>query len=360
MAPGDGRTELVTRRSRIELPVFVPDATRAVVRGVSPPQLRESGVEALLVSTAHVAVHPGASVVKQGGGVHRFMSWDGPVISDSGGFQAYSLIAGGQGLASVSERGLRYRFSPKQRHRELTPSSCVTTQLSIGADLIYTLDLCADPRASREEHERSVDLTVRWARIGRRQLDESTAGGDDAPLLFAAVQGGPFEDLRRRCVEELTEIGVDGFGFGGYPIVDGALVESVAMVGEMVAGAPLHGLGIGTPDKVTAAWEAGYSIFDCVLPTRNGRRGVLYLDVDAATTPGARRTATANLLDERWIREQGPVDPTCRCLVCSTYSASYLAHLYRVEDALAGTLGSMHNLSFYRQVIDVLRGRAAT
>lgn len=353
----DRPTHLETRRGQVRLPAFVPNATRAAVRGLGPEQLADSGIESVIVSTAHLATEPGASVVRSLGGIHRFMGWDGPILSDSGGFQAFSLTKQ-RGLARVSESGLRYRFSPKRRFRELTPKTCIEAQVRIGADVVYCLDHCTDPRAGRSEHEQSVRLTLRWARQCREVFDRVTGEVDrPPPLLFAVVQGGPHADLRKQCADELAQIGFDGFGFGGYPVIEGKLVEEVLQLPTLLPdGVPLHGLGIGTPEHLVAACRAGFGVFDCVLPTRNARRGVLYRHLDAGATESRQRAATAKLLDEQWVRATGPVDPDCDCATCSRFSAGYLAHLYRTDEQLAGTLGSVHNLRFYTRTVEALRG----
>ncbi len=340
------------------LPVFVPDATRAAIRGVPAGLLAGSGVEAVLVSTAHLATQPGTSVIAALGGVHSFMGWPGPLISDSGGYQVFSLLTAGGGLASVSEAGLSYRFSAGQRHRRLTPESCIETQLRLGADIAYCLDYCTHPAAPAAEQDRSVELTLRWARECRAAFDRLTADTDPAarPLLFAVIQGGQDSRRRARCAQALTEIGFDGYGFGGYPLADGRLVDEVALVAELApAGCVLHGLGIGTPENLVSAWRAGYDIFDCTLPTRNGRRGVLYTGLDPAALgdPGFYRVARMD--DERWVRQQRPVDPDCDCPLCTTVPAAYYAHLLRVKDTLAGTLGTLHNLRFYSRLCQALR-----
>lgn len=361
-----------TRRGEVPLPVFVPDATRAVVRGVPTGRLRPHGVDAVLVSTVHLATQPGASVVKAVGGIHPFMGWSGPVISDSGGYQVFSLLDGETGLAAVTPAGLTYRFSRKQRFRQLTPRSCIETQLRLGADIIYCLDYCTHPRAPAAEQERSVDLTIRWATECRRAYDDVLADmpPGDRPLLFAVVQGGRDRGRRARCAAALAEIGFDGYGFGGYPVLDGQLVPEVGEVAQLApAGSVLHGLGIGTPDHLVAAWRAGYHIFDCTLPSRNARRGVLYTHLDAAAPSelAARRPSEgrpqgsaklyrlARLEDERWVREEGPVDPGCDCDPCRSLPAAYLAHLFRTGDALAGALATLHNLRFYTRLTEALR-----
>lgn len=355
---------MTTRRGDIAFPQFVPDATRAVVRGVPTGALTAHGVDTVLVSTAHLANQPGASVVKALGGIHRFMGWDGPIISDSGGFQVFSLLTGQKGLATVSDSGLSYRFSPKQRFRDLTPKSCIETQLRLGADIIYCLDYCTHPLAPLAEQERAVALTIRWATECRAAFDSAQASvaPEQRPKLFAVVQGGQHEELRARCANALVELGFDGYGFGGYPIAEGQLVEEVEMVADLLPrGSVLHGLGIGTPENLVAAWRSGYSIFDCTLPTRNARRGVLYTNLDeAAIASGAKKVGQiARLTEERWIRANGPVDPGCDCELCQRYPAGFLAHLFRIEDNLAHTLASAHNLRFYTRLVTALRARTA-
>lgn len=349
---------LRTRRGTLQLPLFVPDATRAAIRAVPTSQLPRSGVEALLVSTAHLANQPGASVVASLGGIHSFMGWDGPIVADSGGFQVFSLLSSGQGLASVSEAGLSYRFSPKSKHRQLTPKSCIETQFRLGADIVYALDYCTHPNAPAAEQDRSVELTLRWAAQCRATFDRLAAdiAPADRPLLFAVVQGGSDEQRRARCATALAEIGFDGYGFGGYPIVAGRLVDEVALVAELVpAGSVLHGLGIGTPESLVSAWRSGYDLFDCVLPTRNGRRGVVYVDLDVdRLSDSSGLCRIARLGDEKWVRRRGPVDPGCDCEMCSL-PAGYVAHLFRLDEVLAGTLASLHNIRFYTRLINALR-----
>lgn len=349
---------LRTRRGSLKLPLFVPDATRAAIRSVPTSQLSGSGVEALLVSTAHLANQPGASVVSALGGIHAFMGWNGPVVADSGGYQVFSLLTSGRGLASVSDAGLSYRFSPKSKYRRLTPKNCIETQMRLGADVLYALDYCTHPSASAQEQDRSVALTVRWASECRTTFNRLVADvePDDRPLLFAVVQGGPDERRRRRCAEALAEVGFDGYGFGGYPIVSGGLVEEVAMVAELTPpGGVLHGLGIGTPESLVSAWRSGYRMFDCTLPTRNGRRGVVYADLDLTRLDdGAGFYRVAKLGDEKWVRRRGPIDSNCDCEMC-TLPVGYVAHLFRLDEVLAGTLASLHNLRFYTRVTDALR-----
>ena len=354
---------LRTRRGTLQLPLFVPDATRAVVRGSPVSELERVGMAAVLVSTVHLAAQPGMSVVARFGGVHRFMGWAGPVISDSGGFQVFSLLASQRKLASVTDQGLSYRFSPKQRYRQLTPASCIETQLRLGAEIIYCLDYCTHPSAPAAEQDRSVELTLAWAAQCRETFDRLVADmpPQERPKLFAVVQGGSQERRRARCAAALAELGFDGYGFGGYPISGGQLVDEVALVASLVPpGSILHGLGIGTPENLISAWRDGYGLFDCTLPTRNGRRGVLYTNLDLTATDRNGLYQVARMDAERWVRHDGPVDPSCDCQMCATMPAAYVAHLYRVEDSLAATFGTLHNLRFYARLIEGLRAQAVS
>jgi queuine tRNA-ribosyltransferase len=354
---GPEPSRLSTRRGSLRLPVFVPDATRAAIRGVPTSMLPGLGVDAIQVSTAHLTTHPGASVVSALGGIRDFMGWAGTVLSDSGGFQVFSLASSGRGLATVSDAGLSYRFSPRQRHRQLTPSNCIETQLRLGADVLYCLDYCTHPKAAAAEQDRSVELTLRWAAECRSVFDRLTADLPPAerPLLFAVIQGGAAPARRARCAQALAEIGFDGYGFGGYPVTGGRLVDEVAQVAELAPrGAVLHGLGIGTPEHLVSAWHAGYGLFDCTLPTRNGRRGVVYTELDTGALDGPGFYRVARMSDERWTRHRAPVDPGCDCEMCRL-PAGYVAHLFRIEESLAGTLASIHNLRFYTRLTAALR-----
>ncbi|MEM7340419.1 MAG: tRNA guanosine(34) transglycosylase Tgt [Actinomycetota bacterium] len=342
-------------------PLFLPDATRAAIRAADPLAVAATGHRAMLCSAPHVMVSPGASVLKAAGGVKALMSWPGRLVSDSGGYQIYSLSKSGNKLASIDDSGMKFRFSAKAKFRTLTPESSIDTQLAIGSDVAYCLDYCTSPTAPRAEQELSVRLTIDWARRCRQRFDAATADRDPdtRPKLFAVVQGGPFPDLRRQCAEALAEVGFDGYGFGGYPIDNGALVDAFAEMPALVpAGVSLHGLGVGTPENVVAGHGAGYDVFDCVLPTRNARRGVLYTRLDLDATGTEITYKTARMGDDSWFRATGPVDPDCDCVMCTSYHAAYLAHLFRIEDSAAATLFTLHNLRFYARLMEALGARA--
>jgi len=352
---------LSTARGPVALPAFMPDATRAVVRSLDADDLRHCGVQGLVVNAFHLSSRPGTSVVAALGGVHAFMDWRGPVLSDSGGFQVYSLLAHSPSLGSISSKGFRYRHSPGAARRILTPEKCIRKQLQIGSDIVVCLDHCTHPDAPADQQRQSVEHTVRWARDCRRTFDQACGRMDARPLLFAVIQGGSDLGLRRECAERLAEIGFDGYGYGGWPIADdGQLVDMVHAVAEMVPpGRPTWGLGIGKPEHVVTCARLGYGVFDCTIPTRDARHGRLYTFVDDPRTVPLAGTSFYRCLyprDEKHVRADGPIDPTCDCACCTGYSLGYLHHLFRIGDSLAHRLATMHNLRFYTRLMERLRG----
>jgi queuine tRNA-ribosyltransferase len=368
--------DLVTRHGALRLPAFFPDATRAGVRTVDAADLRAVGVEGVVVNTFHLLRTPGTRLIKQGGGVHRFMDWAGPVISDSGGFQVYSLIRQNPESGVIRPNEVIFRETSTGERWSLTPERSVQAQFQLGSDVVMCLDDCTSVEDPESEQVLSVERTVRWARRCRQEFDkllaeQSGRRGTPAgkPLLFAVVQGGASERLRRECAAALTAIGFDGYGFGGWPLDgEGHLISDLlALVAEATpAGLPLHALGIGRPDHVVRAAALGYTIFDCSLPTRDARRHRLYRFLPGCD-PGAQRTPYAPgepfydvlyALDQAHANDFGPVDPTCDCPLCARYSLAYLRHLFRVEDGTAERLATLHNLRFYVRLLDSLPDRA--
>ena len=350
---------LKTRHGALKLPAFFPDATRGVVRTLDAQDLAACGVSGFMVNALHLSSHPGTSLVAGMGGIHRFMGWDGPVASDSGGFQVYSLIASASGGGRISQDGFAYRLGAGQKRRMLTPEKCIQKQFQIGADLMFCLDHCTHPEEDAATQAESVAHTIVWARRCKVEFDRRVArnaGGGARPLLFAVVQGGRDRDLRRRCAESLLELGFDGYGYGGWPVgQDGTLVDEVGFVADLIPeGMPKHALGIGKPENVLRAFGMGYDTFDCTIPTRDARQGRLYVLTDSleAVTPhhpGFYRYLY--IADERYARDRTPLDDACDCPCCGHYSRAYLHHLYRVDSACAHRLATIHNLRFYSRLM---------
>jgi queuine tRNA-ribosyltransferase len=355
---------LDTRRGALPVPTFLPDATRAGVRGVTSEDLRGIGIEGVVANAFHLLRRPGARVVQAAGGLHRFMDWDGPILTDSGGFQVWSLIRQDPNRGVIRDNEVIFREPETGEKWNLTPERVVNLQFQLGSDIAVCLDDCTDADAPTEEQEHSVERTIRWARRCREEFDRQVAQrGGEAPLLFAVVQGGAVEALRRRCASELAAIGFDGYGFGGWPLAaDGTLLmEPMRWVAESLpAAAPKHALGIGRPDHVVSAFALGYSVFDSALPTRDARHGRLY-----AFRPGwsSRRPSAGDdffravrIHDQPHRVDHGPIEEGCDCPVCARHSIAYLHHLFKVGDLSAERLATLHNLRFYARLFDLLRG----
>ena len=327
---------LDTAHGTLRLPAFLPDATRGVVRTLAPDDLWAAGIEALMVNCLHLARAPGTQTIARVGGLHAFMGWRGPLAADSGGFQALSMAG-----VRVTDRGLSVTGGRSSR-LHLTPERTVRRQLQLGVDIAFCLDHCPRPDADYAAHRESVRRTVLWSAACRQELARAAEAGAAVPLLFAVVQGGPHRDLRAGCVEELMAIGFDGLGFGGWPITDGRLDDMVRAVAELAPGRlPLHGLGIGSLGALREAADAGYRLFDCVLPTRDARHGRLYDDDGGSVS----------IRDERFARRQGPAVEGCDCAACRAFPAAYLHHLFRIGDALGQRLASIHNLRVYSRAV---------
>lgn len=349
---------ITTPHGPLALPAFLPDGTRAVVRTVDTGDLESCGIRVFMVNTLHLGTHPGTKLLARLGGVHRFIDWNGIIATDSGGFQVWSLVTENKKLGQVSKNGFSYRLDKAAPKKLLTPEKCIQKQFQIGSDIMFCLDHCTHPAADRNTQRQSVEHTVAWAKRCREEFDRRR--GDPAPALFAIVQGGPDPELRKECAERLLEIGFDGYGFGGWPIADdGGLVDMVQHVAQLIPrGTPLHGLGIGKPENVVAAFAAGYRMFDCVIPTRDARHKRLYtfLTRPSLSNPTSRDFYRCLYLqDDAHATSGEPLDAECDCLTCRRYSRAYLYHLFKINDALAMRLATIHNLRFYTRLIEHLK-----
>ncbi len=354
--------ELETGHGTLKFPVYLPDGTRGVVRAVDSVDVANAGIEAMVVNTLHLSSKPGMTTLASMGGIHNFMGWDKPIISDSGGFQVFSMIVDSK-LGSISPKGFSYSHTKGGKKKNLTPEKCIQLQFRIGADIIYCLDYCTHPEMDRATQLTSVDYTLKWAKKCKQEYDrqiKQRKSDRPRPLLFAVVQGGNDKDLRKRCAEELLEMGFDGFGFGGWPIQeDGTLTDMVAYVSELIPDSyPKHALGIGKPENLVAAFKAGYGIFDCVIPTRDARHKRLYTfkeDIKGMNMLNGDFYDYLYIHDDIHIKDSRPIDPLCDCLTNNHYSRSYLNHLFNINDHLAYRLATIHNLRFYSKLIEYLR-----
>ncbi len=337
------RGRLTTAHGVVDTPAFMPVGTRATVKSLSPDDVRAAGAQIVLGNTFHLLVRPGPDVIRELGGLHRFMSWDGPILTDSGGFQVFSLAR----LRKMTEEGVEFRAPADGSTHHLSPERAIAVQHALGADVIHPLDECLGYPATRPDTERSLGLTLRWA---RRSLDAHRAGGAPA-ALFGIVQGGFHEDLRARAVMETVALGFDGYAIGGMAVGEPKplmrdLTEAVARA--LPADRPRYLMGVGKPEDLIEAVARGVDMFDCVLPTRNARNG-------QAFTPDGPVT----LKQARWTRDPAPLQADCPCLACRQFSRAYLRHLFMSEELLVYRLLSLHNLYFFLGLMAAMRAAVA-
>lgn len=330
--------ELTTAHGTVRTPAFMPVGTAGCVKGLAPWELARLQPEMVLANTYHLLVRPGLEVIESVGGLHAFMAWPGPILTDSGGFQVYSLAT----RRRFDDDGVTFRSHLDGAELRLTPEGCVEAQRRLGVDVAMALDVCQPLPSSPAELERAVTLTSRWARRCRAALPP---GGPT--LLFGIVQGGLDVELRRRAVEELLPLGFDGYALGGFSVGE----ESAALWDAVAAAAPLlpderprYLMGVGTPADLVHAVACGVDLFDCVIPTRNARNGLLH------TSRGP-----LVLKHARWRTAAEPPDPNCDCPTCQRCSMAYLHHLYLAREAAIVVLATVHNLYFYLALMRRLR-----
>ncbi|MBL4792947.1 tRNA guanosine(34) transglycosylase Tgt [Citromicrobium bathyomarinum] len=340
---GAARTGTIAMlRGEIRTPAFMPVGTAATVKGMKPEAVRAAGADIILGNTYHLMLRPGAERVAKLGGLHRFMNWDRPILTDSGGYQVMSL----SDLNKLTEEGVEFRSHLDGSRHMLTPERSMEIQGLLGSDIVMAFDEC--PRADRPlaEIEASMEMSMRWAKRSRDAFD---AGGEHAQraALFGIQQGALDETLRRRSAEALTEIGFDGYAIGGLAVGEGqeAMFATLDFApAQLPQDAPRYLMGVGKPDDLVGAVERGVDMFDCVLPTRSGRNG------QAFTWNGA-----LNLRNARFAEDTGPLDDRCTCPTCTTYSRAYLHHLIKSGEMLGAILLTEHNIGFYQQLMAAMR-----
>jgi queuine tRNA-ribosyltransferase len=331
------RGRLTTLHGAVDTPAFMPVGTRGTVKSLTPDDLREAGAQIVLANTYHLFLRPGHQLVRELGGLHRFMAWDGPILTDSGGFQVFSLAK----LRKITEAGVEFRSDVDGSTHFLSPELSIEVQQALGADIIHPLDECLAYPASRQETERSLALTLGWA----RRSQAARAGG--AQALFGIVQGGTWQDLRRRAVEETVALGFDGYAIGGMAVGEpkGAMYDLTELVaGLLPARQPRYLMGVGKPEDLVEAVARGVDLFDCVLPTRNARNGQAFTGAGPLTIKQARYT-----------RDPRPLDEECGCYACRRFSRAYVRHLFVSDELLAYRLLTLHNLHFFLGLVAAMR-----
>jgi len=320
-----------TAHGDVLTPVFMPVGTRGSVKGLTPRQLREAGSSILLANTYHLALRPGAEVVREIGGLHRFMGWDGPILTDSGGFQVFSLAE----LREIDDAGVTFRSHLDGATMRLDPARAIEIQEQLGGDIIMALDECPPLPAAGDVCRRAVERTIRWAEAckqAHRRTDQA---------LFAIVQGGLDVDLRRRCLDALVELDFPGYAIGGLSVGEPPAEMWSCLqrfVHHLPEDRPRYLMGVGRPIDILRAVAAGVDMFDCVMPTRNGRNSFAFV-----------HDGVLRLRNSKYKTDRGPLDASCDCYTCKYFSRGYLRHLFLADEMLGPILVSLHNIAYYHR-----------
>ena len=326
-----------TAHGCIETPAFIPVGTQATVKSLTPEELCGLGVQIVLANTYHLYLRPGHGVIGKLGGLHQFMHWDRPILTDSGGYQVFSLSK----LREISDRGVTFQSHIDGSRHLLTPEKVIEIQETLGSDIMMCLDECTPYPATRAETRRSLELSIDWAR--RCKESRSTEGS----ALFGIVQGGMFKGLRAYGVEALTDIGFDGYALGGLSVGEPkeAMLDVAAFTLPLLPGPlPRYAMGVGAPEDLVELVSLGTDMFDCVMPTRNARNGQLFVN-----------SGTLNICNARYREDELPVEVGCACYTCRHYSRAYLRHLFMAKELLAYRLNTIHNIYFFVTLMREMR-----
>jgi len=337
--------ELATPHGIIRTPAFMPVGTQGTVKAMTPEGLKSAGAEIVLGNAYHLYLRPGVETIRKMGGLHRFTGWDRPILTDSGGYQVFSLAE----LRKICEEGVTFQSHLDGSAHAFTPESVTELQMGLGADIIMCFDECIPYPSSRQYTEESTARTARWA---KRCRDTFRGAGDGSQAIFGIVQGGTYADLRRRSAGELVVLGFDGYAIGGLAIGEPkeATWEAVASAAEQLpSDKPRYMMGVGFPEDIIQGVSLGVDMFDCVMPTRNARNGWLFTRYGDIKIKNATHKA-----DTR------PLDASCDCYTCRNFSRAYLHHLHRTGEILASMLNTVHNLRYYQTLTSELREAIAT
>ncbi|HIC92498.1 MAG TPA: tRNA guanosine(34) transglycosylase Tgt [Syntrophaceae bacterium] len=329
--------EFNTPHGMVKTPVFMPVGTQATVKGLTPEELKGIGTEIILANTYHLYLRPGHQVIERIGGLHKFMHWDGPILTDSGGYQVFSLNA----LREISEEGVTFKSHIDGSIHLITPESVIHIQESLGADIITCLDECTPYPATYEYTQRSLELTINWA---KRSKATKT---NNHQALFGIIQGGMYRDLRERSAKEMVEVDPDGYAIGGLSVGETKLLtwEMIEYtIPHLLPDRPRYIMGIGTPEDIVECVYRGVDMFDCVLPTRNARNGMLFTN-----------SGKIVIRNSAYRLDEDPIDKDCDCYTCRNYSRAYLRHLFMAGEILASRLNTLHNLYHFICLMNDIR-----
>lgn len=330
------RGTLVTRHGTIETPIFMPVATHAAMKAMTPEQVKGTGAQIILSNTYHLHLRPGEGLVDKAGGLHRFMGWDGPILTDSGGFQVFSLPN-----KRITEEGAYFKHEITGEEVFLDPAGAIAVQEALGSDIAMTFDECIPYPCDRKYASQSTHKTIRWAKECRN------AHRRDDQMLFAIIQGSVFEDIRQMCAKELVKLDFPGYAIGGVSVGEGLdLLKKVVQFTApyLPEDKPRYLMGVGLPEDILESVERGMDMFDCVIPTRYARSATLF------TRRGRIRLSSKN-----YRRDFYPIEPNCRCYTCTNFTRAYVHHLFNANEVLSAILASIHNVQFYLDMMAEVR-----
>jgi len=331
------RGRITLHRGEVDTPAFMPVGTYGTVKSMTPEEVRDTGSQILLGNTFHLMLRPGTEIIRRHGDLHDFMNWPGPILTDSGGFQVWSLGK----LRKISEQGVHFQSPVDGSRIFMGPEESMEVQRELGADIVMIFDECTPYPATEPEARESMELSLRWAERSK------IAHGDNPAALFGIVQGGMYGHLRDISLTGLKQIGFDGYALGGLSVGEPKpemmrVLQNIAP--QMPADAPRYLMGVGTPEDLVEAVRQGMDMFDCVMPTRNARNGWLFT-----------HSGTLKIRNARFAADTAPVDALCDCYTCKNYSRAYLRHLFRTNEILGARLNTLHNLYYYQSLMSGMR-----
>jgi len=345
--------ELETPHGIIKTPFFMPIATKGAVKTISTRDLESLGAQILLSNTYHLMLRPGEELIKQAGGLHKFMNWNKPILTDSGGYQVFSLCK----MRELDSEGVAFQSPIDGAKHLLTPERAIQIQLDLGSDIVMVLDECTPYPCEKDYAEKSLELTTDWAKRCKKYFDENNdKGTNPRAKLFGIVQGSVYPDLRKKSLEQLLEIGFDGYAVGGFSVGE-PREKTYEILKDLMPlmpdDKPRYFMGAGQPEEIVQYVKLGFDMFDCVLPTRNARHGTLYVWAgDDLDKDFYKKIIITN---EQYREDFEPIDSNCTCEACQNYSKAYLRHLFMAEEPLAHRLATLHNLRFYLDLMAKLR-----
>jgi len=364
-----------TAHGKITTPFFMPDATRAVLKGLNSADTQKLGLQSMVVNTYHLYLQPGIQLVKKAKGVHNFMNWNKSLLSDSGGFQVYSLIHKNSKLGRITDKEVIFKSPLDGSLHKLTPEKSIQIQFDLGVDMIVCLDDCPPNDLNNKAMELSIERTVAWAKRCKQEYDKQIKKRkitNNQPLLFGVIQGGTDLAMRKKCADALVEIKFDGYGFGARPIdSEGKFLDKVLdYTADLIPKESLRfGLGIGTPEDIVRCVQLGWDMFDCVIPTREGRHGRLFLQKRNSKfqIPNSKKISnnkfqnskrfyeTININNTKFKKDLSPINKDSKLPELQEYSKAYLHHLFKIKEPLGQRLASLNNLEFYLDLMRKIR-----